>query len=61
MYCCCIFSLFYVVCRVNLPLMLCVKIACLCKVLLSVNRHVLSVSPFPGNVLLSVNVSCALT
>ena len=30
----CIFSLFYVVCRVNLPLMLCVQIACLCKVLL---------------------------
>ena len=34
MYCCCIFSLFYVVRCVNLPLMLYVKIACLCKVLL---------------------------
>ena len=34
MYYCCIFSLFYVVRCVNLPLMLYVKIACLCKVLL---------------------------
>ena len=28
-YCCCIFSLFYIACRVNLPLIFCVKIACL--------------------------------
>ena len=34
MYCCCIFSLFYVVCRVNLPLIFYVKIAFMCKVLL---------------------------
>ena len=31
---CCIFSLFYVLYRVNLLLMLCFNIACLCKVLM---------------------------
>ena len=52
LYCCCIFSLFYSICYVNLLLMLCVKITCLSA--LSVSLHVMPVSPFQSNVLVCV-------
>ena len=57
MYCCRVFSFFYVLCQVNLPLMLCVKIAC-CEKFCCVSKPPCSVSiTLPDNVLVSVNVS----
>ena len=61
MHCWCTFNLFYAASIGNLSLMLCVKVTCLCRVLLcQQNLHVVSVSPFPGNILVSVKLSRAL-
>ena len=61
MYRCCAFSLFYIICRAHLPLMLCVKsYACIKSCCVSKPPCRVSI-PLPGNVLISINVACVLT